>query len=141
MILTNLKAKQVLAALDAFGAMTAAFDDVDGHRVHVYASLNEPIVVSLRNEFAPEIHDSRAAFVAAYGLDVPEVRAGTHRIIHTDNFNGDYPDEKFVEGLPPMGQERALRIADAINHGTRASEPRFYRVVESGYQLQPGFEP
>ncbi len=62
-------------------------------------------------------------------------------IVNTDNFDGDYPDEKFVENLPALlSKEHAQRIADAINDSGPYS-PRFFKVVEEGYQLQPGFEP
>ena len=65
-----------------------------------------------------------------------------YRIVETDNFGGDYPDEKFL-GLPLMRKEDADAIAGRINtrlcNDDRAS--RFWRVVEDGYELQPGFEP
>lgn len=61
------------------------------------------------------------------------------RIIDTDNYGGDYPDEHFH--LFPMPQEAAQAICDIVNEqlGERAS--RFYRVVSDDYKLQPGFEP
>lgn len=64
------------------------------------------------------------------------------RIIHTDNFAGDYPDEKFVTGLPSLNQESMQRICDAINKecsGAHAS--RYWKVVPDDYVLIPGFEP
>lgn len=64
------------------------------------------------------------------------------KIVETDNFGGDYPDEKFLN-LPSMGERSAQRVADAINaelcHYDNA--PRFWRVVPDDYKLQPGFEP
>lgn len=63
------------------------------------------------------------------------------KLIHTDNFGGDYPDEKFVEELPSLRRERLQRIADAINRELGENPPRYYRVVEDDYKLQPGFEP
>ena len=63
------------------------------------------------------------------------------RIIETDNYGGDYPNESFLR-LPPTTRENAQRIADAINaafcpeHGRR-----YWRVVPEDYVLQPGFEP
>jgi hypothetical protein len=63
------------------------------------------------------------------------------KIIHTDNFAGDYPDEKFVTGLPVMNAESAKIICDAINSTTGEHAPRWYAVVEDDYVLQPGFEP
>lgn len=63
------------------------------------------------------------------------------RIIHTDNFGGDYPDEKFVEGLPRLQIEAMKRIAKAINNELPESHSRYYMAVEDDYQLLPGFEP
>lgn len=62
------------------------------------------------------------------------------KIVETDNFNGDYPDEKFVN-LPPMSKDHAQAVAKAINAGFGHSHPRFWKVVDNDYQLQPGFEP
>ena len=61
------------------------------------------------------------------------------RIVDTDNFDGDYPDESFV--LFPMPQETAQRIADMINEAAGPGSSRFWKVVPNDYQLQPGFEP
>jgi len=63
------------------------------------------------------------------------------RIIDTDNFASDYPDEKFILGV--MTRKQAQRICDCINatlseHG---DWPRYYSVVDDDYQLQPGFQP
>ncbi len=63
------------------------------------------------------------------------------RIVETDNFNGDYPDESF---LIPKGftKKEAEDIAEIMN--TRCSSPeasRYWKVVEDDYKLQPGFEP
>jgi hypothetical protein len=63
------------------------------------------------------------------------------KIIHTDNFAGDYPDEKFVEGLPRLNAQSAKVICDAINSTLPENTPRWYAVVEDDYKLQPGFEP
>ncbi len=63
------------------------------------------------------------------------------KIVETDNFGGDYPDEKFVEPLPWMTQEHAQRVADAINSGTGETSDRFWKVVPDDYVLQGGFEP
>ena len=63
------------------------------------------------------------------------------QIVDTDNFNGDYPDEKvFIGNLPT--QALAERIAEAINNRFVSDHsPRFYKVTDSSYKLQPGFEP
>ena len=63
------------------------------------------------------------------------------RLIHTDNYGGDYPDEKFVMGLPRLPKERMQRIADAINSEIGCNASRYYMVVEDDYVLKPGFEP
>lgn len=60
------------------------------------------------------------------------------RIVETDNFGGDYPDEKFLN-LPPMAEDKAEYIAFAINSTLRST--RFWKVVPDDYVLVPGFEP
>lgn len=69
------------------------------------------------------------------------------KIIETDNFAGDYPDEKFLSLTDSEGNTRpfvttpnfAEGIAAELNVGRAYN--RFYRVVEDNYTLQPGFEP
>lgn len=61
------------------------------------------------------------------------------RIVETDNYGDDYPDEKFVN-LPIMTKEHAESVATAINSGLYNSS-RYWKVVENDYRLQPGFEP
>ena len=64
------------------------------------------------------------------------------KIIHTDNFGGDYPNEKFVIGIPSLNKESMQRICDAINRECSGMHaPRYWKVVEDDYVLQPGFEP
>lgn len=60
------------------------------------------------------------------------------RIVETDNYDGDYPDEKFVN-LPRMNADKANYIADAINKALCGR--RYWKVVDDDYELQPGFEP
>ena len=67
------------------------------------------------------------------------------KIIETDNYDGDYPDEKFVN-LPTMTEEHATKVADAINDGFNDSKrdiesSRYWRVVKNDYKLRPGFTP
>jgi hypothetical protein len=62
------------------------------------------------------------------------------RIIKTDNFGGDYPDEKFLN-LPALPVEQCTRIATVINDALGKTASRYYRVVDDDYVLQPGFEP
>lgn len=68
-----------------------------------------------------------------------------YRIVETDNLGGDYPDEKFVS-LPLLSRAHADAIAKAINDCLCPDDPpgsstRFWKVVENGYKLAPGFEP
>ena len=63
------------------------------------------------------------------------------KIVNTDNFGGDYPNERFVENLPFLSREHAKSICDAINAGLPEHYHRYFKVVEDDYQLQPGFEP
>ena len=65
-----------------------------------------------------------------------------YRIVETDNYGGDYPDEKFVN-LPFMSLEKAKELAAVIN---RLCNPdglgnRYWKVAPEDYELQPGFEP
>lgn len=63
------------------------------------------------------------------------------KIIDTDNFGGDYPDEKvFIDRIPT--KRLADKIAKAINDRfTGNYSPRYYVVKDDNYKLQPGFEP
>lgn len=62
-------------------------------------------------------------------------------IVETDNFGRDYPDEKFVENIPPLRMDRALEIARIINEQAGPNHSRYWKVVPEGYRLQPGFQP
>ncbi|EJN3045495.1 hypothetical protein NPT98_004538 [Salmonella enterica] len=65
-----------------------------------------------------------------------------YKIVNTDNFDGDYPDEEFVTGLPYFhSKERAQCVADAINSTIPENSLRYWKVVDEDYILQPGFEP
>ena len=61
------------------------------------------------------------------------------RIVETDNFGGDYPDESFL--LWPMPEDKARAIAEAINAAGSMDSHRYWKVVPDDYVLQPGFEP
>jgi hypothetical protein len=63
-----------------------------------------------------------------------------YRIVETCNFGKDYPDESFLP-VPPVSSAKAKAIADAINDALPANHSRYWRVVDLGYVLQPGFEP
>ena len=64
-----------------------------------------------------------------------------HKIVNSDNYDSDYPDERFVEGLPCLGKEGATVICAAINSTIPVHSPRYFKVVPADYKLQPGFEP
>lgn len=59
------------------------------------------------------------------------------RVVETDNYDGDYPDESFHG--PPMPHADAERIASSFNK--YGDDRRYYKVVPFGYKLRPGFEP
>lgn len=62
------------------------------------------------------------------------------RIVNTDNYGGDYPNESFV--LFPMREDLAKQIAALINEAAGGElSPRYWKVVDMGYKLQPGFKP
>jgi len=61
------------------------------------------------------------------------------RIVNTDNFGGDYPNENFV--LFAMPKDTAQKIADLINEAAGPESSRYWKVVDNDYQLKPGFEP
>ena len=62
------------------------------------------------------------------------------KIVETDNFCGDYPNEKFVN-LPRMSKEHAMDVARVINGGFSPENTRYWKVVNDDYKLVPGFEP
>ena len=64
-----------------------------------------------------------------------------YRIVETDNFGGDYPNESF-EG-PLMTYEDCERVALIFNDASGAGHggDRYYKVEHLTYKLQPGFEP
>ena len=61
------------------------------------------------------------------------------RIVETDNYGRDYPDERFLN-LPPLPIEAANMIADTINRAFPLGD-RWWKVVADDYTLLPGFEP
>ena len=61
-------------------------------------------------------------------------------VVDTDNFGGDYPNEKFVIRCW-LSEPSAILIARVLNFESGENSPRCYKVVQRGYELQPGFEP
>lgn len=77
----------------------------------------------------------------AQGLPWPLPPAPRYKIVETDNFGGDYPDESFLK-LPGLSKHEADMIAATINEACGGeNKPRYWKVVREGYKLQPGFEP
>jgi ribosomal protein L40E len=62
------------------------------------------------------------------------------RIVDTDNFGRDYPDERFVVPFA-MKAEDAETICRILNARSGPRAQRYYKVVEDDYMLAPGFEP
>lgn len=62
------------------------------------------------------------------------------KIIDTDNFGGDTPNEKVIaEGI--KNTQHATVMCKALNDEAGKYSRRFYKVVEDDYVLRPGFEP
>lgn len=63
------------------------------------------------------------------------------KIVETDNFAGDYPDEKFVN-VPSLSPDIANKICELINEACSGEAVlRFWKVVDDDYDLVGGFEP
>ncbi len=60
------------------------------------------------------------------------------KVIDTDNFGRDYPNETFVV-TKSISQELAEAVAAELNK--RPNQERYYRVVPDDYKLVPGFQP
>ncbi len=66
-----------------------------------------------------------------------------YKIVETCNFDGDYPNESFLN-LPPMKERFAKSVAEEINSALISPSgfsPRYWKVVPEDYKLRPGFEP
>jgi len=62
------------------------------------------------------------------------------KIVETDNYGRDYPNEKFVN-LPSMDNETTNKIATLVNDYTGEHSSRYWKVVENDYTLAPIFKP
>lgn len=64
-----------------------------------------------------------------------------YKIVETDNFGRDWPDETFVN-IPLTTEEKAKKIADVINSVfcPNDNSSRYWKVVDEFYIPQPGFE-
>lgn len=68
-----------------------------------------------------------------------EVKRGwQYRIIETDNYGGDYPNESFHG--PRMTFEDCEATVEIWNKSTGPNADRYYRTVPTDYKLQPGQE-
>jgi len=56
------------------------------------------------------------------------------KIVETDNFGGDYPDESFLP-LPSMTIAHANAVARVINSGFPENYPRYWKVEDDDYVL------
>ena len=64
------------------------------------------------------------------------------RIVDTDSFGRDYPDEKFLPFIPKnIGKEDAQKIADIINELNGENSQRYLKVVDNDYIIDGPFEP
>jgi len=63
-----------------------------------------------------------------------------YRVVETDNYGGDYPDEKWRSEWTT--KQEAERIAEEWNEKNGNGEgARYAKVVKFPYELQPGFRP
>ncbi len=63
-----------------------------------------------------------------------------YRIVETDNFGRDYPDEKFLR-IPPLSEDDAKQVVDIINRAAGPDHSRYWKVVPLDYKLAPDFKP
>jgi hypothetical protein len=50
------------------------------------------------------------------------------KLIHTDNYGGDYPNEKEVLNLPRLPEKTLQHLADVINKAIGPQASRFTRL-------------
>lgn len=61
------------------------------------------------------------------------------RIVNTDNFGRDYPDEQFVSGV--ISQLEAEELANKLNGDELGWSSRCHKIVPDDYTLAPEVEP
>lgn len=67
-------------------------------------------------------------------------RPTLYRVVNTDNFGGDYPNEYFESA--PLRSRDAHELAQHLNlHDGDVNSPRFHKVERADYTLIGGFEP
>ena len=67
-----------------------------------------------------------------------------YKIVETDNGDGDYPNEKFLNlsNMPlSVAQEIAKNINDYFSGNDICFYPRYWKVEKMPYKLAPRFEP
>lgn len=63
------------------------------------------------------------------------------KLVDTDNFGSDYPNEKFFNLLPfYLSKDDAKIIADIVNKYGGENHSRYCKVVDNDYELIGGFE-
>jgi hypothetical protein len=84
---------------------------------------------------ASNTHHRTPAYAGARMIDGEN---SMFRIVETDNYGGDYPDEQWA--MPyHLREEAAKEIARVLNN--YLCDSRYFKVVNVGYELAPGFEP
>lgn len=62
-------------------------------------------------------------------------------VVETNNFGGGYPDERLIVACV-LKKTTAEAIAKLLVDDIGGDDsPRYWKIVERGYKLQPGFEP
>jgi len=124
---------------------------------YVHAEGDEPMFILLaRDNDAPALVEAWATVRELAGETeekVEEARATatamvlwrekhrkTWHIVNTDNFGRAYPNESFV-ARNIKSKENADIMARALNANGNENSSRYYKVVNDGYQLEPGFTP
>ena len=62
------------------------------------------------------------------------------RIVETDSFGRDYPNEKFLS-IPLLEWSQARIVAGILNEAAGENSDRYWKVVDLDYELSPAFEP
>lgn len=73
------------------------------------------------------------------------------KIVETDNFGGDYPDEHVLSFVDSEGNASDMLFVRAVEaesicaklneYKSGTHRPRYYQVRDKDYVLQPGFTP
>lgn len=123
------------------------FQDVNDYQKEVFSRFVSvgglkfiaPMNVTL---FKQKFNDELVVF---YGdrsnLFTDESFTGNFAVVDADNFDGDYPNERFVT-IPHPEKDYVEDMCQLLNEKySGEDESRYYKVVQLPYQLQPGFRP